>query len=77
MTMYETPNEPMGPVYDAQGNKWRKDENDEYWLKTTVASALTWGILVCVYGPLSDTPNFKVGQTVDIDPVHLVKKGVK
>ena len=35
------------------------------------------GTLVCVYGPLSDTPNFKVGQTVDIDQVHLVKKGVK
>ena len=30
-----------------------------------------------VYGPLSDTPNFKVGQTVDIDQVHLVKKGVR
>jgi hypothetical protein len=42
MTVYETPNEPMGPVYDAQGNKWRKDENDEYWLKTTDSSALTW-----------------------------------
>ena len=32
MTVYETPNEPTGLVYDAQGNKWRKDENDEYWL---------------------------------------------
>ena len=46
-------------------------------MKTTDSSALTWGTLVCVYGPLSDTPNFKVGQTVDIDQVHLVKKGVK
>ena len=27
MTVYETPNEPTGLVYDAQGNKWRKDEN--------------------------------------------------
>ena len=27
MQMYETPNEPTGLVYDAQGNKWRKDEN--------------------------------------------------
>ena len=42
MTVYETPNEPTGLVYDAQGNKWRKDENDEYWLKTTDASSLTW-----------------------------------
>ena len=46
-------------------------------MKTTDSSALTLGTLVCVYGPLSDTPNFKVGQTVDIDQVHLVKKGVK
>ena len=77
MAVHETPNESTGLVYDAQGNKWRKDENDEYWLKTTDSSALTWGTLVGVYGPLSDTPNFKVGQTVDIDQVHLVKKGVK
>ena len=27
MTVYETPNEPTGLVYDTQGNKWRKDEN--------------------------------------------------
>ena len=77
MQMYETPNEPTGLVYDAQGNKWRKDEAHGCWVETTNSSALTWGTLVCVYGPLSDTPNFKVGQTVDIDQVHLVKKGVK
>ena len=75
MTVYETPNEPMGPVYDAQGNKWRKDENDEYWLKTTDASSLTWGTLVCVYGPLSDTPNFKVGKTVDVDELWALPVG--
>ena len=75
MTVYETPNEPTGPVYDAQGNKWRKDENDEYWLKTTDASALTWGTLVCVYGPLSDTPNFKVGQTVDVGELQALPVG--
>lgn len=34
-------------------------------------------IPILLHGPLSDTPNFKVGQTVDIDQVHLVKKGVK
>ena len=32
---------------------------------------------ILLHGPLSDTPNFKVGQTVDIDQVHLVEKGVK
>ena len=75
MTVYETPNEPTGLVYDAQGNKWRKDENDEYWLKTTDSSALTWGTLVCVYGPLSDTPNFKVGQTVDVGELQALPMG--
>ena len=34
-------------------------------------------IPILLHGPPSDTPNFKVGQTVDIDQVHLVKKGVK
>lgn len=34
-------------------------------------------IPILLHGPLSDTPNFEVGQTVDIDQVHLVKKGVK
>ena len=72
MTVYETPNEPTGPVYDAQGNKWRKDENDEYWLKTTDSSALTWGTLVCVYGPLSDPI---VGQTVDADELWALPVG--
>ena len=75
MTVYETPNEPTGLVYDAQGNKWRKDENDECWVKTTDSSALTWGTLVCVYGPLSDTPNFKVGKTVDIDELWALPEG--
>ena len=75
MTVYETPNEPTGPVYDAQGNKWRKDENDEYWLKTTDSSALTWGTLVCVYGPLSDTPNFKVGGNVEIEELGALPVG--
>ena len=75
MTVYETPNEPTGLVYDAQGNKWRKDENDEYWLKTTDPSALTWGTLVCVYGPLSDTPNFKVGGNVEIEELGALPVG--
>ena len=75
MTVYETPNEPTGLVYDAQGNKWRKDENDEYWLKTTDSSALTWGTLVCVYGPLSDTPNFKVGGNVEIEELGALPEG--
>ena len=71
MQMYEIPNEPTGLVYDAQGNKWRKDENYRFECSYLGHTG------VCVYGPLSDTPNFKVGQTVDIDQVHLVKKGVK
>ena len=75
MTVYETPNEPTGLVYDAQGNKWRKDENDEYWLKTTDSSALTRGTLVCVYGPLSDTPNFKVGGNVEIEELGALPVG--
>ena len=75
MTVYETPNEPTGLVYDAQGNKWRKDKNDEYWLKTTDPSALTWGTLVCVYGPLSDTPNFKVGGNVEIEELGALPVG--
>ena len=75
MTVYETPNEPMGPVYDAQGKKWRKDEAHGCWVKTTNSSALTWGTLVCVYGPLSDTPNFKVGQTVDVDELGALPVG--
>ena len=75
MTVYETPNEPTGLVYDAQGNKWRKDENDGYWVKTTDSSALTWGTLVCAYGPLSDTPNFKVGQTVDVGELQALPVG--
>ena len=75
MTVYETPNEPTGPVYDAQGNKWRKDENDEYWRRTTDARSLTWGTLVCGYGPLSDTPNFKVGGNVEIEELGALPEG--
>ena len=75
MTVYETPNEPTGLVYDAQGNKWRKDEAHGCWVKTTDSSALTWGTLVCVYGPLSDTPNFKVGQTVDVGELQALPVG--
>ena len=44
-------------------------------MKTTDSSALTWGTLVCVYGPLSDTPNFKVGQTVDADELWALPVG--
>ena len=44
-------------------------------MKTTDSSALTWGTLVCVYGPLSDTPNFKVGQTVDVGELQALPVG--
>ena len=75
MTVYEPPNEPTGLVYDAHGTKRRKDEAHGCWVKTTNSSALTWGTLVCVYGPLSDTPNFKVGQTVDVDELWALPVG--
>ena len=42
---------------------------------TSNSSALTWGTLVCVYGPLSDTPNFKVGQTVDVGELQALPVG--
>ena len=75
MTVYETPNEPTGLVYDALGNKWRKDEAHGCWVKTTNSSALTWGTLVFVYGPLSDTPNFKVGGNVEIEELGALPVG--
>ena len=70
MQMYETPNEPTGLVYDAQGNKWRKDENYRFECSYPGNTGLrVW--------PTIGYAEFQVGQTVDIDQVHLVKKGVK
>ena len=44
-------------------------------MKTTDSSALTRGTLVCVYGPLSDTPNFKVGGNVEIEELGALPEG--
>ena len=70
MTTYQLPPEPDGPVWDKNGNKFVRvpvvSFHDRYsWTSTSVPDAenYSWNELVYVFGPLTDTPPIKEGDT--------------
>ena len=72
MTTYELPPEPQGPVWDKEGNKWER-VNEHYW--ETDAAAHTWTTLLRYYGPLSDVPPVKVGDTITVKDLAALPEG--
>ena len=70
MTTYKLQPEPAGPVWDKNGNKFVRvpvvSFHDRYsWTSTSVPDAenYSWNELVYVFGPLTDTPPIKEGDT--------------
>lgn len=68
MNTYELPEEPEGPVWDLYGEKWERRGHDD-WLKDGAldyVSSLSWSDLLDWYGPLTDKPLVKVGDTITL-----------
>ena len=65
MTTYNTPEEPAGPVWDEDGNKWSRLESG-VWLRegATWTYSAEWYLFLHRNGPLTDTPPVKVGDKV-------------
>lgn len=67
MSLYELPPEPLGPVWDRDGDKWWRNEAFGRW---TIDSIIyhTWEDLLADYGPLTDVPPApKVGDSVTME----------
>lgn len=71
MTTYELPKEPSGPVWDKEGNKWTRVK--PYWRTETTSN--TWTTLLDYYGPLSDYPPVKVGDTITVKDLADLPEG--
>ena len=66
MTTYKLPKEPAGPVWDLVGDKWERRGDDEWLLVEApdYASSTSWSDLLDWYGPLTDMPPIKAGDTI-------------
>ena len=67
MTTYNTPEEPAGPVWDEDGNKWSRLESG-VWLRegATWTYSAEWYLFLHRNGPLTDTPPVKVGDKITL-----------
>ena len=64
MTTYNLPKEPSGPVWDMRGKKWERVD-EHFW--RAEGGSITWASLLEHYGPLTDTPPVKVGDTITLE----------
>ena len=67
-TTYAMPDEPEGPVWDRNGDRW--DTGPLQWLRYGPHGIQsTWGALLSCRGPLTSTPPWKpvVGGTVETE----------
>ena len=67
MTTYELPEQPEGPLWDRDGDKWTRLEDTAEWMWEKEELVKNWGDLIIAYGPLTDTQPLKVGDTVTVD----------
>lgn len=71
MTAYNLPKEPSGPVWDKEGNKWTRVKR--YWWSEE--GPIAWATLLGRYGPLSDHPPVKVGDTITVKALADLPEG--
>ena len=66
-TIYALPDEPAGPVWDRDGERWERDTDLKEWDLVAGYISHTWPILLAKYGPLTSIPPWKpeVGGTVE------------
>ena len=66
-TTYALPDEPEGPVWDKDGERWERDTRLGGWDLVAGYLSRTWPILLTNYGPLTSTPPWKpeVGGIVE------------
>ena len=57
-TIYALPDEPEGPVWDSNGDRW--DTGPSQWLRYGPhGTTSTWGDLLSHRGPVTSTPPWK------------------
>ena len=65
MTTYALPEQPKGPVWDKNGDRWEFDKGSyEIWGRVTGEHkdlAKLWEELLSEFGPVTDKPPVKVG----------------
>ena len=85
MTTYELPDQPDGPLWDRDGDKWVRPNGGEdafavedSWLRQVKGKnslCVIWVDLLDEYGPLTDTPPLKVGDTVTVEEAENLPPG--
>ena len=68
-TIYALPDEPAGPVWDRDGERWERDTDLKEWDLVAGYISHTWPILLAKYGPLTSIPPWtpEVGGTVETE----------
>ena len=60
MVEYKLPAEPDGPLWDKNGDKWVRNQPDEW---ETTHTRMRWDEALKYWGPFTDAPPIKVGDT--------------
>ena len=60
MAEYKLPAEPDGPLWDKNGDKWVRNQPDEW---ETTHTRMRWDEALKYWGPFTDAPPIKVGDT--------------
>ena len=60
MAEYKLPAEPDGPLWDKNGDKWVRNQPDEW---ETTHTRMRWDEALKYWGPFTDAPPIKVGAT--------------
>ena len=67
MAEYKLPAEPDGPLWDKNGDKWVRNQPDEW---ETTHTRMRWDEALKYWGPFTDAPPIKVGDTgLTADPL--------
>ena len=76
MTTYNIPEEPAGPLWDKEGDKWIRTNNGA-WIREggTWTYSADWYVLLHRYGPVFDFPQIKVGDKVTLTEFSKMPDG--